>query len=85
MAKYLVKPGYCLHLPHGRFAQPGEEVELTSELEKKILEDQGWKVAPVIKPAMEQKRPEPKEPEEPEDKAVTGPPRDRAVKGVKAK
>jgi hypothetical protein len=90
MAKYLVRPGYCLHLPHGCFAHPGEEVELSEDLEKKVLEGQGWKVMPMAKPAKEPKQPEPqdledsepKEPEKPEDKEVAGPPRDRAVKGA---
>jgi hypothetical protein len=93
MAKYLVKPGYCLHLPHGCFAHPGEEVELSEDLEKKVLEGQGWKVTPMAKPAKEPEQPapeepedsEPKEPKEPEAKEVTGPPQDRAVKGAATK
>jgi hypothetical protein len=47
MARYRVKPGYCLHLPHQAFAQAGEEVELSGETEKEILESQGWKIDPV--------------------------------------
>ena len=77
MAKYLVKPGYCLHLPHGRFAQPGEEVELAGKLEEKVLEEQGWKVMPVAT--------EPKKPKELDNKEVSGPPRDRAVKRATTK
>jgi len=79
VGNYLIKPGYCLHLPHGRFAHPGEEVELSGKLEEKILEEQGWKVTLVVKPAKEPKQPEPKEPG---DKEISGPPRDRAVKGA---
>ena len=92
MVKYLVKPGYCLHLPHGCFAHPGEEVELSDDLEKKVLEGQGWKVMPVAKPAKEPKQQtkepedsEPEEPKGPEDREVSGPPQDRAVKGAATK
>jgi len=42
MAKYQVKPGYCLHLPHQNFAQAEEEVDLNGELEPKVLETQGF-------------------------------------------
>ena len=82
MGKYLVTPGYCLHLPHGCFAHPGEEVELSGDLEKDVLRGQGWKVMPMAKPAKEPKQPEPKGPE---DREVTGPPQDRAVKGAATK
>ena len=88
MAKYLVKPGYCLHMPHGCFAHPGEEVDLSGDLEKDILEGQGWKVMPLAKPAKgpkEQEDSQPKEPKGPEDREVTGPPQDRAVKGAATK
>ena len=85
MAKYLVKPGYCLHLPHGCFAHPKEEVELSGDVEKEVLKGQGWKVMPMAKPAKEPKQPEPKESEGPEKKEVSGPPQDRAVKGAATK
>lgn len=81
MAKYLVKPGYCLHLPHGRFAQAGEEVDLGGEMEKEVLEGQGWKVEPVDADAGKGK---PKD-TPPEAKEVTEPPQDRAVKEAKTK
>jgi hypothetical protein len=88
MAKYLVKPGYCLHLPHGCFAHAGKEVELSGDLEKDVLKGQGWKVMPMTKPGKETKKPEesePKEPKGPEDREVAGPPQDRAVKGAATK
>jgi hypothetical protein len=75
MTVYRVKPGYCLHLPHGRFAHPGEEVDLSGELEQKVLETQGWKVESV--------QPEPaavKAAPVPETKEIAGPPNNRAVK-----
>jgi hypothetical protein len=82
MAKYLVKSGYCLHLPHGRFAQPGEEVELAGDLEQEVLKNQGWKVAPVARPP---KAPAGSEAREPEVKEVAAPPQDRAVKEARTK
>jgi hypothetical protein len=85
MGKYLVKPGYCLHLPHGCFAHSGEEVEMSGDLEKDILKGQGWKVVPAAKPAKESKEPEQRGPKGPEDKEVAGPPQDRAVKGAATK
>ena len=85
MAKYLVKPGYCLHLPHGCFAHPGEEVELSGDLEKDVLKVQDWKVMPMAKPAKEPKQPEEYEQKGPEDREVAGPPQDRAVKGAATK
>ena len=48
MARYRVKPGYCLHLPHQAFAQSGEEVELAGDLEQEVLASQGWKIEPVL-------------------------------------
>jgi hypothetical protein len=44
---YVVKPGYCLHLPYQRFKYSGETVDLSGDLEKKILESQRWKLEPV--------------------------------------
>ena len=81
MARYRVKPGYCLHLPHQAFAQAGEEVELSSETEKEILESQGWKIDLCNADAGKDK---PKD-NGPEEKEVTEPPQDRAVKEAKAK
>ncbi|MBM4287556.1 MAG: hypothetical protein FJ135_05315 [Deltaproteobacteria bacterium] len=81
MARYRVRPGYCLHLPHQAFAQAGEEVELSGELEKEIIESQGWKIDPVnagIDPG------KPKD-TRPDEKEVTEPPQDRAIKEAKAK
>ena len=46
MARYRVRPGYCLHLPHQAFAQAGEEVDLGGDMEKEILESQGCKIDP---------------------------------------
>ncbi|MBW1953956.1 MAG: hypothetical protein JRI66_12910 [Deltaproteobacteria bacterium] len=90
MPKYRVKPGYCLHLPYGRFAHPGEEVELSGQVEAEILAQQGWKVQKVMEPPVQepQSKPEPEaeaetepEPEaEAETEAVEKPPKDRAVK-----
>jgi hypothetical protein len=71
MAKYQIRPGYCLHLPNNTFANPGEEVDLSGDLELEVLKNQGWKVEPVVKEI-----PLP----EPEKKAPKGPPKDRAVK-----
>ncbi|MBW1953634.1 MAG: hypothetical protein JRI66_11225, partial [Deltaproteobacteria bacterium] len=73
-----VKPGYCLHLPHGRFAHPGEEVELSGQVEAEILAQQGWKVEKVMEPPVQetQIKPEP----EAEAEALEKPPKDRAVK-----
>jgi len=81
MARYRVKPGYCLHLPHQAFAQAGEEVELTGEVEREILESQGWKIDPVNVGTDTGK---PKD-TGPEEKEVTEPPQDRAIKEAKAK
>jgi hypothetical protein len=84
MANYLVKPGYCLHLPPGRFVHPGEEVDLNGELEQKVLETQGWKIEPAqpepaaVKPQKAGTAPVP------ETKEVPEPPKDRAVKKDKA-
>jgi hypothetical protein len=79
MPRYMVKPGYCLHLPHGTFVLPGEEVELTGRLEREVLETQGWKVSLVepVQPPEKQSGPA-------EGKAVTEPPKDRAVKRARA-
>ena len=75
MAKYKVKPGYCLHLPQARFGQPGEVLDLSGDLEMEVLQNQGWKVEVVADelPITE-----------PEKKAPKGPPKDRAVKAVEA-
>lgn len=81
MARYRVKPGYCLHLPHQTFAQAGEEVDLGGDLEKEILGSQGWKIEPVDADADKGK---PKD-IGPEEKEVTEPPQDRAIKEAKAK
>jgi hypothetical protein len=81
MARYRVKPGYCLHLPHQAFAQAGEEVELTSDLEQEIMASQGWKIDPVNADGDKGK---PKD-TGPEEKEVTEPPQDRAIKETKAK
>jgi hypothetical protein len=61
MAKYKVKPGYCLHLPHARFGHPGE---------MEVLQNQGWKVEPVADeiPLPEPEKKAPKGP--PKDRAV---------------
>ncbi len=82
MGRYRVKPGYCLHLPNRCFVHPGEEVELSGELERDVLAYQGWKVEPVLsdRPAAEEQEPT----QEPvEIKAMDKPPKDRAVKGAK--
>jgi hypothetical protein len=81
MARYRVRSGYCLHLPHQAFAQAGEEVELSGDLEKEILESQGWKIDPV-NAGIDTGKPKDTGPEE---KEVTEPPQDRAVKEAKAK
>jgi len=75
MAKYMVKPGYCLHLPRNVFVHPGEEVELSGDLEKEVLEKQSWKVECVPEPATEAT----------EAREIPEPPKDRAVKEAKAK
>jgi hypothetical protein len=75
MAKYKVKPGYCLHLPHARFGHPGDMVDLSGDLEMEVLQNQGWKVEPA---AEETSLPEP------EKKAPKGPPKDQAVKPAEA-
>jgi len=77
MATYRVKPGYCLHLPNQVVKHPGEELELAGDLEKDIMDNQGWKVEPV--PPAEPKGPEP------EVKEAAQPPQDRAVKEPKVK
>lgn len=74
MARYLVKRGYCLHLPHGRYAHPGEEVDLAGELEREVLEQQGWKVE-LVQP----------QPAAPEEREVDEPPRNRTIKKAKTK
>jgi hypothetical protein len=74
VAKYRVKPGYCLHLPHQGFAQSGEEVDLAGGLEQEVLASQGWKIEPVQA-----------EPDKGKGKEVNEPPKDRAVKEAKAK
>ena len=74
MAKYKVKPGYCLHLPYQAFAQAGEEVELGGDLEQEVLAGQGWKIEPVQA-----------ESEKGETKEVNEPPKDRAIKEAKTK
>jgi len=81
MARYRVKPGYCLHLPHQAFAQAGEEVELSDDLEKEILKSQGWKIDPVNAGTDTGK---PKD-SGPDEKEVTEPLQDRAIKEAKAK
>ena len=77
MARYRVKPGYCLHLPHQAFAQSGEEVELAGDLEQEVLAGQGWKIEPVLA--------EPDKEKEPTGREVNEPPKDRAIKEAKAK
>jgi hypothetical protein len=74
MAKYRVKPGYCLHLPNHAFTQAGEEVDLAGDLEQDVLANQGWKIEPV-----------PPESEKVKTKEVTEPPKDRAIKEAKTK
>ena len=79
MARYRVKPGYCLHLPHQAFAQSGEEVELAGDLEQEVLASQGWKIEPVpAEPDKEAKNRTGRE-------EVNEPPKDRAIKEAKAK
>jgi len=77
MATYRVKSGYCLHLPNLVVKHSGEEVELTGEVEKDIMDNQGWKVERVQ--AAERKMPEPA------GKAAAQPPQDRALKKDEAK
>ena len=77
MATYRVKSGYCLHLPNQVMKQSGEEAELNGDLEKDIMDNQGWKVEPV--PTPERKAPEPAV------KAAAQPPPDRAMKKDEAK
>ncbi|MBM4286902.1 MAG: hypothetical protein FJ135_01920 [Deltaproteobacteria bacterium] len=79
MAKYRVKPGYCLHLPHQNFVQAGEEADLNGELEKEILESQGWKIEPV-NGEQPNKANGPDPAPSPEAREVPEPPKDRAVK-----
>jgi hypothetical protein len=81
MAKYKVKPGYCLHLPYQAFAQSGEEVELAGDLEQEVLAGQGWKIEPF---SAEPDNEKPKD-TGPEEKKVDEPPKDRAIKEAKAK
>jgi len=78
MATYRVKPGYCLHLPHGRFVHHGGEVDLNGELEQKVLGTQGWKIE-LVQPEPAAVKPQKAAPA-PETKEVPDPPRDRAVK-----
>jgi hypothetical protein len=75
MAKYVVMPGYCLHLPRNVFIHPGEEVELSGDLEKEVLDKQSWKVERVPEPATEAT----------EAKEIPEPPKDRAVKEARTK
>ena len=79
MSKYRIRPGYCLHLPNHAFAHPGEEVDLSGDLEQEVLGNQGWKVYPA-----------PSEPDldlpkvsGPEAQEVDKPPKDRAIKKAK--
>lgn len=80
MAKYKVKPGYCLHLPHERFVHPWEEVELSGELEKEVLEKQGWKVE-LVEPSIKEKAVV----EPAEAGSLEEPPQNRAIKRARAK
>ena len=80
MATYQVKPGYHLHLPHGRVAEPSEEVELTGDLEREVLEKQGWKVTLITSTPANTQTTEPEE-----TKAIEKPPKDRAAKRAKVK
>jgi len=80
MAKYRVNAGYHLHLPHGRVAEPGEEVELTGDLEQEVLKKQGWKVSLITDTPAGAQTSEPEE-----TKAIEEPPKDRAAKNAKVK
>jgi hypothetical protein len=63
-----------LHLPHQAFAQAGEEVELSSNLEQDILASQGWKIEAVLA-----------EPDKGKTKEINEPPKDRTIKEAKVK
>jgi hypothetical protein len=80
MAKYRVNTGYHLHLPYGRVAEPGEEVELTGDLEQEVLKNQGWKVTLLTSTPAGTQTSEPEE-----TKAIEEPPKDRAAKRAKVK
>jgi len=80
MARYRVNTGYYLYLPHGRVAEPGEEVELAGDLEQEVLAKQGWKVSlaePVHLPGGSSGPAE--------EKAMEEPPQDRAVRRARVK
>lgn len=81
MARYRVKPGYCLHLPNQAFGQSGEEVELNGDLEQEVLASQGWKIEPVPEGAA---KGQPHETGQVE-REVRRPPKDRAIKEATAK
>jgi len=80
MPKYRVNIGYHLHLPYGRVAGPGEEVELTGDLEQEVLKKQGWKVTLLTSTPANTQTSEPEE-----AKAIEEPPKDRAAKNAKVK
>jgi len=81
MARYRVKPGYCLHLVNQVVINAGEEAELSGDQEQDILANQGWKIEPV---AAEPDKGKAKE-AGPEVKEVPEPPQDRAVTEAKTK
>lgn len=81
MAKYRVKPGYCLHLPNQAFHQSGEELDLVGDLEQEVLASQGWKIEPVLAGA---DKGQPHETGQVE-REVSKPPKDRAIKEAKTK
>jgi hypothetical protein len=78
MPRYRVDTGYHLHLPYGRVARPGEEVELTGDLEQEVLKKQGWKVTLITNASAGSQTSEPEE-----TKAIEEPPKDRAAKRAK--
>lgn len=79
MPEYSVRNGYCLHLPHGRCLLAGERVELTGDLEKQVLKEQGWKVEPIqSKPIMPVEQPL-------QTQSIDKPPLDRAIKSPREK
>ena len=80
MPKYRVNIGYHLHLPYGRVAGPGEEVELTGDLEQEVLKKQGWKVTLITNALASSQTSEPEE-----TKAIEEPPNDRAAKRANVK
>jgi hypothetical protein len=80
MPKYRVNTGYHLHLPYGRVAGPGEEVELTGDLEQEVLKNQGWKVTLLTSTPANKQTSGPEE-----AKAIEEPPKDRAAKRAKVK